>query len=56
MIIKVINSVIPVAFTGKTKHWRLSFDRTAVLNSEIALIDDKIIINNPTDSLLGAFQ
>ncbi|KGQ59296.1 nucleoid-associated protein [Gallibacterium anatis] len=43
-------------FTGKTKHWRLSFDRTAVLNSEIALIDDKIIINNPTDSLLGAFQ
>lgn len=43
-------------FTGKTKHWCLSFDRTAILNSEITLIDGKIIINNPTDSLLGAFQ
>lgn len=43
-------------FKGKTKHWCLSFDRTAVLYSEITLIDGKIIINNPTDSLLGAFQ
>ncbi|WP_427838262.1 nucleoid-associated protein [Actinobacillus pleuropneumoniae] len=43
-------------FTGKTKHWRLSFDRKAVSSGDIALVDGRIIINNPMDSLLGAFQ
>lgn len=43
-------------FTGKTQHWRLSFDRTAVLNNDISLNDGKIIIHNPTSNLFDAFQ
>ncbi|MDO4626900.1 MAG: nucleoid-associated protein [Pasteurellaceae bacterium] len=43
-------------FTGKTRHWRLSFDRTAVLSGDIELNSGKIIINNPPESLLGAFE
>lgn len=43
-------------FTGKTRHWRLSFDRTAVLSGDIELNSGKIIINNPPESLFGAFE
>ena len=43
-------------FTGKTKHWRLSFDRTAVSSGDIELNNGKIIINNPPEGLLGAFE
>lgn len=43
-------------YTGKTKHWRLSFDRTAVLSGDIELNNGKIIIKNPPESLLGAFE
>ncbi|MDG2949324.1 nucleoid-associated protein [Exercitatus varius] len=43
-------------FAGKTKHWRLTFDRTAVSTGDIVLDNGRIIINNPTEGLLGAFQ
>ncbi|MDP8080227.1 nucleoid-associated protein [Phocoenobacter skyensis] len=43
-------------FTGKTKHWRLTFDRNAVSCGDIELNNGRIIINNPPEKLLGAFE
>ncbi|UNH27377.1 nucleoid-associated protein [Moellerella wisconsensis] len=43
-------------YTGKTKHWRLSFDREAISSGHISAENDKIIINNPTEELLKAFE
>nr|WP_314266770.1 nucleoid-associated protein [uncultured Moellerella sp.] len=43
-------------YTGKTKHWRLSFDREAVSNGYVSEENGKIFINNPTDELLKAFE
>lgn len=43
-------------YTGKTKHWRLSFDREAISNGDITVENDKIVINNPTPEILKAFD
>lgn len=43
-------------FAGKTKNWRLSFVRNAVLDGEISQENGKIIIHNPTLDLLEAFR
>lgn len=42
-------------FAGKTKNWRLSFDREAILEGQISEENGKIVINNPTLELLEAF-
>ena len=42
-------------FTGKTKHWRLSFDRTAIADGQIRVDNGRIIINNPPEKLLEVF-
>lgn len=43
-------------FTGKTKHWRLSFDRAAITSGNITHENGRIIINDPTQELLKAFD
>ena len=43
-------------YTGKTKHWSLFFTRDAINNGDIYKVEGKIIINNPTESILKAFD
>ena len=43
-------------YSGRTKHWRLSFDRKAINNGDITVENGKIIITNPTTELLKAFE
>lgn len=43
-------------YTGKTKNWRLFFHRDAIINGDISIEGNKIIINNPTDEILRAFE
>lgn len=43
-------------YSGKTKNWRLSFDRQAIKNGDITIDNGKIIINNPTSEILKAFE
>lgn len=43
-------------YTAKTQHWQLSFDNQAISNGEIIHENGKIIIENPTDDLLRAFN
>ena len=45
-----------ITFVGKTKNWRLSFDRTAISEGQISTDSGKIIVNNPTLELLEAFE
>lgn len=45
-----------ITFVGKTKNWRLSFDRTAISEGQISTDNGKIIVNNPTLELLDAFE
>nr|DAI22377.1 MAG TPA: 37-kD nucleoid-associated bacterial protein [Caudoviricetes sp.] len=43
-------------FSGKTKHWSLTFNRSAISDGEIELSNDKLIINNPPEKLIRAFR
>lgn len=45
-----------ITFVGKTKNWRLSFDRTAISEGQISTDNGRIIVNNPTLELLEAFE
>ena len=45
-----------VTFVGKTRNWRLSFDRNAMSEGDITRENGKIIIHNPTPELLEAFN
>lgn len=45
-----------VTFVGKTRNWRLSFDRNAMSEGDITRENGKTIIHNPTPELLEAFN